>query len=254
MIRALLFWLGITLYGAAGIMDTFHLYQAQHYTREKAYSQALIHYRLVSQQNDILFYNIGNVLYHLKRYPEAIASYMQVTGPDLQHDRYHNIANAMIAIGDIRRAITLYQHAFTFKDDPDTRYNLRQAELLQQKMEEEKQHKARKDSNETMVFRKGFEKVDRFKEDNGTDDLKEAPPSEKIYKIDNATYASAPKETGLIDILKKEETNSRIIPGSPELSNSIEAQRWKQILARKKLKTLLIPLEITGETHDKNPF
>lgn len=235
-------------------VDTWHLLMAQHYTAQKQYREAGGHYEKVSHQADALHYNLGNIYTHEKRYREAIAQYILIHTPQLLHQKFHNIANCLMALGETASAVKFYRNALKFSRHPDTLFNLKLAEALLKEEEKKEKEKDLKESNETLAFRDGSNKIDRFKEDNGTDDLKDAKTPKTIEKKRNSSAAGYTGENGEIDTTVPPEQNSSIKQQNTQLSDSYEAQYWENFFQNLSLKTLLIPLETKRSSHDQNPY
>ncbi len=235
-------------------LERWHLWLAQHYAQQQQYAKARAQYEKIENPSDRVRYNLGNLLYREKKYTEAISQYMQIQAPALMHQRYHNIGNCLVALGETSSATRFYRNALKFSKHPDTLFNLTlvQRQLMQE--EEEAKKRELKESNETRQFRDGSNLIDRYKEDNGTADLKDAKtPSEIIKKI-NSVSALQEGEGGKIETpaTTTEENSSK--KSIKQESDRYEAQQWKYFFKKRTLKTLLIPLETKGISHDKNPY
>ncbi len=238
-------------------LERWHLWMAQHYAQQQQYAKARAQYEKIENPSDRVRYNLGNLLYREKKYAKAISQYMQIQSPALMHQRYHNIGNCLVALGETASAAKFYRNALKFAKHPDTLFNLT---LVQRRLKEEEEAKKRelKESNETREFRDGSNLIDRYKEDNGTADLKDAKtPSEIIKKI-NSVRAAQEGEGGKIEIPTPTEVNSSKKSIKQE-NDRYEAQQWAYFFKKRTLKTLLIPLETPelkskGISHDKNPY
>jgi len=255
--RLIRVWIGTLLSLASiswgGPIEAWHLMLAQHYTQQKQYSKALKAYEGIAVQSDSIHYNLGNILYHQQHYAEAISQYMQIQSPALMHQRYHNIGNCLMKMGEIASAVRFYRNALKFVRHPDTLFNLSLARKRLKKEAEEAEAEARKAANETLEFREGNNSIDRYKEDNGTTNLKDAKsPKEIVKKINSATAVQA-GEGGKLEKLLSQDNNHSTQTKQQQI-DSYEAQRWKYFFKKRSLKTLLIPLETKGESHDKNPY
>ena len=258
MNRTLLLLLTSVTLSVAGIMDSYHLYWAQHYAHTGQYKKAFIHYQSVNPKEDTLHYNLGNILYRQGRYQEAINHYIVISSASLQHAKYHNIANALMQLGALERAIVFYRNAQKFSSHSDTAYNLALAEGLLREAQSAEQRKALRESNETMQLRDGSEKIERFKEDNGTDDLKDAPTPERITKRDNASGLRSRHKNDLINTATPAESNQSLFIDIERENQRLKEEKWQAYFKKRKLKTLLIPLEneakTTGDQHDPYPY
>ncbi len=234
-------------------LERWHLWLAQHYAQQQQYTKAITEYKNIEQPSDQVLYNLGNLLYRKKKYAEAISQYMQIQAPSLMHQRYHNIGNCLMALGETASAARFYHNALKFAKHPDTLFNLTLVQKKLKQEEDEAKKRELKESNETREFRDGSNLIDRYKEDNGTADLKDAKtPSEIIKKI-NSIHAVQEIEGGKIETPTPTEENSSKKSITQE-SDRYEAQRWEYFFKKRTLKTLLIPLKIEGISHDKNPY
>ncbi len=78
-------------------------------------------------------YDLGIVAYHARRFGEAADGFERVASspaspPGLVADALHNLGNARFQTGEYFQAIGAYQAALARRDDPETRYNLEQAQ------------------------------------------------------------------------------------------------------------------------------
>ena len=103
-----------------GSIETWHLFLAQYYTQQQQYSKARYQYEKIEDQSDTVHYNLGNLFYREKHYTEAISQYMQIQTPALMHQRYHNIGNCLMALGEIASAARFYRNALKFAKHPAT--------------------------------------------------------------------------------------------------------------------------------------
>lgn len=235
-------------------IQAWRLTLARYYSQHGQASQARAAYEKITPKNDHIHYNLGNLLYQEQAYQEAISHYAQISTPELMHPKYHNIANCLMKLGETATAIVYYQNALKFASHPNTRFNLTLAQaLLAQKAKEAKEKELR-DSNETRAFRDGAHMIDRYKEDNGTADLKDAKDPTTIHKKINTSKAAQHSTGGKVEILHDAEHNVTIQEQDQASVDSYEAQRWEQYFRHRTPKTLLIPLETQGALHDQNPY
>jgi len=237
-----------------GPIETWHLYLAQYYTQQQQYPQARYEYEKIENQSDTVHYNLGNLFYREKRYTEAISQYMQIQMPALMHQRYHNIGNCLMALGETASAARFYRNALKFVRHPATLSNLKLARTRLKQEAKEAKERAGKESNETRQFRDGSKRINRYKEDNGTADLKDAKTPKHIIKKINSVSTEQISEGGKIESPTPQENNSSTKKMKPSETDRYEAQQWEYFFEKRSLKTLLIPLETKGSSHDKNPY
>ena len=237
-----------------GPIETWHLFLAQHYTQQQQYPKARYQYEKIEDQSDSIHYNLGNLFYHEKRYAEAISQYMQIQTPALMHQRYHNIGNCLMGLGETASAARFYRNALKFAKHPSTLSNLKLAQTRLKQEVKEAEESARKESNETRQFRDGSNLIDRYKEDNGTADLKDAKPPKVIIKKINSVSTVQVSEGGKIESPTPQENNRSTQKMKQSETDRYEAQQWEYFFEKRSLKTLLIPLETKGPSHDQNPY
>ena len=253
LLVSILLMLSLSSIAWSSPLDHWHLWLAQHYTQQQQYAKAIIEYENIAHPSDRVRYNLGNLFYREKKYAEAISQYMQIQTPALMHQRYHNIGNCLVALGETASAARFYRNALKFSKHPDTLFNLILVQKQLKQEQEEDRKRQLKESNETREFRNGSNLIDRYKEDNGTADLKDAKtPSEIIKKI-NSVHTVQEIEGGKIETPTPTEENSSKKSIKQE-SDNYEAQQWAYFFKKRTLKTLLIPLETKGASHDKNPY
>jgi len=237
-----------------GVMDDIHLYMAKHYSNAKSYDKALHHYTKIDSTDSLLYQHRGDMLYRLGQYQEAINSYMQIESPSMMHTKFYDIANCLIAMGELKKAIVFYKNALKFDNHSDTIYNLKLAQKEYKKLQETEAIKAQKDANENIALRKGSERIDEFREDNGTDDLIDAPPPKYIAKNSNIVATPNHRTEDKVELSISDEQNISSSKLGREEYEQIEESRWEHILKTQKLNTLLIPLNILGEDDDKTLY
>ena len=105
----------LTLYG--NIFDDLNIKDAQKAYEEKNYVQALNLLNKVRNQNSKIHYNIGNILYKMQKYEEAIIEYKKVIDSDLLHSVIHNIANSYLMLENLDGAIEFYNKALKIQEN-----------------------------------------------------------------------------------------------------------------------------------------
>ena len=98
-------------------------------------------------------YDLGIVAYHARRFDEAAGEFERVASspvspPGLVADALHNLGNSRFKAGEYHQAVEAYQAALARRDDPETRFNLEQAQkrLAEQQAAQRAQQKDRQDT------------------------------------------------------------------------------------------------------------
>lgn len=121
----------------ASFFDDYYIYNANKYLQKKEYKLSFDYYNKIENKDDNIIYNMGNILYFLGNYEEAILYYKKVKNSSLFHQVNHNIANCYIKLDDYDNAIVHYNKALFFKDDEKTKYNLNLSKLKKQELEDQ---------------------------------------------------------------------------------------------------------------------
>lgn len=238
----------------ANILDDFRALLADHNYQRNRYEKALNYYSQISDPSQAEIYNMANTLYKSGRYKEAIAQYIQVQKPSLQYKKFHNIGNCFVALGEYKKAIIFYKNALKFGFSKATLKNLKLATKRYIKQKEEADKYAKKQAKEEIKFRKGHKKTNRFNDNNGTSKIKEAPDPKKIQKKHNNTPQATKKGSTLIGESKNHIIKAKIISDNSKDIDKYLEEKWEIILNKQRLKTLLIPLNVSGEDYDKNSY
>ncbi|HOT27737.1 MAG TPA: tetratricopeptide repeat protein [Candidatus Ozemobacteraceae bacterium] len=100
-------------------------------------------------------YDLGIVAYHARRFDEAAAEFERVASspsspPELVADALHNLGNARFQAGAYFQAVDAYQSALARREDPETRYNLEQAQkrLAEQQAAQQAQQNSQDSQNQ----------------------------------------------------------------------------------------------------------
>ena len=127
------------------------------------YTEAQVEYQRGVEQNSRSFvanYNLGNALFHQKKYEDAEQQYLAAAGhidqekePQRMAATQHNLGNACFAQGKFAQAVDAYKKSLRLNPkDNETRYNLVKAmQMLQQQQQQQQQQgqqSEQKDSKE----------------------------------------------------------------------------------------------------------
>lgn len=198
--------------------------QNDFFTAEKNYRKALE----LNPNYDKANYNLGNSVYHQKKYAEAVPMYdlAAKTTKDkvFKAENYHNIGNAMMKQKKYAEAIKAYKNALRNNpNDDETRYNLALAQkMLKNQADNKKDDKNNKDKNDKndknkddKKKKKKDEKDNKKNKDEGDGD------KDKDKKGDNKEDPNKDKK-GESDKKKKQ-------PQQPQ-KNQLSKQQIKQLL------------------------
>lgn len=157
-------------------------------------------------------FNLGDALYKLKKYPEAIQQFdqlsKQTTDKDLLSKINHNLGNSYLEAKKYEESVKAYKEALKNNSkDEDSRYNLAYAQkmLQQQKNKENKDNKDNKDKNKDKKEddkNKGNEEGDKNKDKDNKDEKENKDKKEDDKNKENKEQQK-PKENK--DQMKKEE-------------------------------------------------
>lgn len=208
--------------GRAGILDFVDIYKANKSYEKLEYKEAEKGFAKIDNKN--AKYNQANALYKQKKYKKALKIYDSISGfsKDMEHKRLHNIGNTYANLGKIDEAIKSYQEALKFKDDKDTKENLRYVKKIKKKEQEQK--KQNKKGNQKAKKKK---KKKKQKSPNGKNENK----NKKKQK-------------------KKEEKKAQESPKKEQKKISeAEAKKWDKRMNKKKFKTKPMTLK-KGEKNE----
>lgn len=251
-----LFFLGTFLFG--DIFDDYHLYQAQKYISTNKYQKALEHYEKVENKTATVHYNLGNLYYMQGEYQKAITSYKQVNEATLEFQTLHNLGNSYVKTNQIDKAMISYQKAIILKNDQATKTNF---ELLLRSQKKELEAKKRRTKGRETTQEKDGQKKSSKGGQEDFDDMDNRDNGEvskqgrsvqrknpKDPKNNLRTTTSALQEEQKIEPIgnNKGATTSSKQRKRLEMIAQNEEKKWVTIIEKRKLNTLLIPLNQKG--------
>lgn len=132
----------------AGLFDYKRLNEAKSSYEKEAFSRSSRIYQQYALENENLeaVYNAANGYYRAGRYKEAVGLYASIhfVEAEKNHQLYHNLGNALVRLksdDDLKKAVTAYQKALTFREDQNTRENLELVERALRKREDERRNR-----------------------------------------------------------------------------------------------------------------
>ncbi len=261
-----LLFLGTFLFG--DIFDDYHLYKANGYISQNEYQKALEHYEKVENKTATIYYNLGNLYYLQGEYQKAITAYKQVNEATLEFQTLHNLGNSYVKTNQIDKAMMSYQKAILLKNDKATKTNL-ELLLASQKKELEKKKrsaKGKQTSQEKNGKNKGSiggqEDFDGMENRDNGEVSKQGKSVQKKNpkdpKENQRTTTSALQGEQKIEPIgsNKGATTSSKQRKRLEMLAHNEEKKWETIIEKRKLNTLLIPLNQKGVADENidNPW
>ncbi len=199
------------------------------------YDEALKLYRdaqLESPESPPIHYNIGNVLYQKKKFPEASEEYQKALSSDqplLQEQAFYNLGNTAYRVGKLQEAIDFYKKALQLKsDDMDAKYNL---EFVRKKLKEMAQ-KQPPQSQENQQ-KKSEEKEDKNQQKKSEEGQQ---PEEKRAEQQQEKKSEQPKEMKGAEGEKEGQKKPEPSPLQKGMMSKEEAERLLNVLKEQEKK------------------
>lgn len=149
-----LFFLGLVTVKAQESLNTLIFRGNRSFDKQK-YGEATSTFSEAVKKNEKDFgahYNLGNSLYKIKKYDEAIAEYQKAqkntNNKDEKAASYYNEGNAHLQNGDGEKAVNAYKNALKF--DPDNEAILKNLQIAKkkQKQKDNKQNQQNQQQNQ----------------------------------------------------------------------------------------------------------
>ena len=149
-----LFFLGLIAVKAQESLNTLIFRGNRSFDKQK-YGEATSTFSEAVKKNDKDFgahYNLGNSLYKIKKYDEAIAEYQKAqkntNNKDEKAASYYNEGNAHLQNGDGEKAVNAYKNALKY--DPDNEAILKNLQIAKkkQKQKDNKQNQQNQQQNQ----------------------------------------------------------------------------------------------------------
>ena len=149
-----LFFLGLIAVKAQESLNTLIFRGNRSFDKQK-YGEATSTFSEAVKKNEKDFgahYNLGNSLYKIKKYDEAIAEYQKAqkntNNKDSKAASYYNEGNAHLQNGDGEKAVNAYKNALKF--DPDNEAILKNLQIAKkkQKQKDNKQNQQNQQQNQ----------------------------------------------------------------------------------------------------------
>ncbi|BBG65964.1 TPR domain protein in aerotolerance operon [Hydrogenimonas sp.] len=274
--------LPILLY--AGIFDFMTLKKAEEaYAGGKYKEAAKLYSKIAKEGSDEARFNAGDALYKAGDYRGALKMYESVTSPELKFEKLHNMGNCYAKLGEIGKGIEAYKEALKIREDSDTRFNLELLEKMKrQKERREREKKGRSEQKNGRQkqnggsagkerkesFRSGAkERKEEQKSGKGEEERKEGQKGEREKKESDRNGKNGKEERKSQNGEKKSTENGQkrekrsARPGEAEMRkepiSDMELRKWNKELNRRRIQTLMLPLETKetkGGENEKNPW
>jgi len=274
----------------AGMTDFHTLSEAKAAYDAGDYAEASALYGGLQTKNDAARYDYGNALYKQKKYKEAADAFAGISAPDLKQKALHNLGNSLALSGKTDEAVKAYEQALALGNDEDTRYNLellkqqkKEQQNKQQKNDrDQKQKDDKKQNDQDKQQQNGKDQNQsndqKQKSDNGQnkngkqqnqndDGQKEGRQAQQKSRPDEKQQQSGEQKKAQPDKAetekakgqqaeKAERENDEKHDGEEakaamaEPISDMEERKYNQMLDKRGIKTLMIPLSGKGEPHD----
>lgn len=147
-----LFFLGLIAVKAQESLNTLIFRGNRSFDKQK-YGEATSTFSEAVKKNEKDFgahYNLGNSLYKIKKYDEAIAEYQKAqkntNNKDEKAASYYNEGNAHLQNGDGEKAVNAYKNALKF--DPDNEAILKNLQIAKKKQKEKQKDNKQNQQNQ----------------------------------------------------------------------------------------------------------
>lgn len=243
-IISIILFLTIALNG--NIFDDMNIKNAKEAYEEKNYILALNSLNEVRNKNSRVYYNIGNILYKMQKYEEAILEYKKVVDKDLLHSANHNMANSYLMLEKLDEAIEFYNKALSHNNNQRTIYNLE----MTKKKKLELSNRQIRDLNENVceIQRKGLIEeltidtiFDYFKIDENMK-LYEDEQKGLTSKNENSRLTKDDKQLDIYIAENKEDLKSSSNKKEFKMNSYFE-KKFESSEEFQNAKTLIVPME-----------
>ncbi|WP_345970428.1 tetratricopeptide repeat protein [Sulfurimonas sp. HSL1-6] len=265
----------------AGVTDFHTLSNAASAYKGGDYAAAAQGYGALQEKNDAARFNYGDALYKQQHYKEAAGVFAQIHAPELKQKALHNLGNSLANLGKTDEAIKAYEEALKLGKDDDTQYNLdllkKQKEQEQQKEDkqnqsndqnqskqnDQQQNKQKQQGDQQNKDQKSQDDASKGEDQQQKKDQQNGEQKEQEKQADGERdkQQESKEQSGKQDEKQQEaERQPEEAPESPETGkqqaamadpiSDMEERKYNQMLDKRGIKTLMIPLSGEGEPHD----
>lgn len=225
-----LFFLGLIAVKAQESLNTLIFRGNRSFDKQK-YGEATSTFSEAVKKNEKDFgahYNLGNSLYKIKKYDEAIAEYQKAQNNTNNKDEkaasYYNEGNAHLQNGDGEKAVNAYKNALKF--DPDNEAILKNLQIAKkkQKQKDNKQNQQNQQQNQ-----QNNQNKNQDNNQNQQGDQKQENKNNNTKNQPNGNVGDQNKGKGNQGAEKQNQKNE---PQNPNDPNKIPKDLQKLILQR----------------------
>ena len=233
----------------ASILDEYYIFQAQKNYKKNQFEKSIAYYKKIENKSSKIYYNMGNISYKLENYSQAIKYYENMKyekSKKINHKKFHNMANAYMKINNIKKAKNYYQKALKIKKHPITIKNLHIAnKMLLLALAKKKNKFISGTSNEGQIELSNTNPVSKEGNDDNNVNTLIKNRSGDLFLSKNLIEN--------IQLKKFKDANNQTQntkQNSTSYFSQLEERKWDNILKKRKMNTLLIPLDIKGEVYE----
>lgn len=225
-----LFFLGLIAVKAQESLNTLIFRGNRSFDKQK-YGEATSTFSEAVKKNEKDFgahYNLGNSLYKIKKYDEAIAEYQKAqkntNNKDEKAASYYNEGNAHLQNGDGEKAVNAYKNALKF--DPDNEAILKNLQIAKkkQKQKDNKQNQQNQQQNQ-----QNNQNKNQDNNQNQQGDQNQENKNNNTKNQPNGNIGDQNKGNGNQGLEKQNQKNE---PQNPNDPNKIPKDLQKLILQR----------------------
>jgi len=228
---------------SASVVDDYYTYKAQDYYTKGDLKNSFIYYEKIENKSDGVVYNMANILYQTHNYKEAIVLYEKITSLKLLEKKWYNLANSYVQMKQYSKAVYYYQKLLQKQNDKDAKANLI---LVQNQIKEEYLQLLKKQKD--LPNKKGDKYEESFEDSELVSTKMVEGKNSNIANKENISHLFSSNQKGKIyfkDIPVN--TKLQILQNSTEDKfTPIEEKKWDNLLKKKKIDSLIIPLNKKG--------
>ena len=265
MVKKVALFLFTAIFLSAGVFDFVTLKEAKEAYEKGEYKKAASLYEKIAKEgSDEARFNAADALYKAGDYKGALKMFESVASTDLKFEKLHNMGNCYAKLGEIDKGIKAYEEALNIKEDKDTRFNLELLKKLKQKQKRQKKKSQNKKQNREKNGK------DRNSSSSGEKSQNSGHSGEKGEKKgDNSGSKNKQKKGGRNmkqqkaekerqkSYKRKESAKMGRAETKKEQISDMELRKWNKELNRRKIQTLMLPLETRpnrGEENEETPW